>query len=152
MTHTGEAGRLTLLISPRGVADQATARPYLGILPAMPSSVVLPRQVLPPQCLHPSCRKHSRAWESWAPAGVGVSKLQVQAISTFLINGHNTHCMVGSARFWRPSEKLTDRLVNYLLTEKREGKPWKYTSGELPWNNKSNQKLKPRNKHLKNQN
>lgn len=50
------------------------------------------------------------------------------------------------AWFWRVSERLIDRLVNYLLTEKREGKPWKYTSGELPWNNKSNQKLKPRNK------
>ena len=58
MSRTGEPGRLTCLISPRGTADQATARPYLGILPAMPSSVVLPRQVLPPQCLHPSCRKH----------------------------------------------------------------------------------------------
>lgn len=43
-----------------------------------------------------------------------------------------------------------NRLEGYLLTEKREGKPWKCASGELPWDNRSNQKLKPRNRTVEN--
>lgn len=57
MTLTGKPRCLTLLISRRGAADTPTALVPLGIFPAMPPSVVLSRQVLPPPYLNPSCMR-----------------------------------------------------------------------------------------------
>lgn len=120
--------------------------PHLGILPAVPPSVVLPTQVLPPRHLNPSCSGSIRIPGETSPRWRGGQAGGSSTFSTVNNQQPTTHVpWWREAWFWGPSGRLTDRLVNYLLTEKREGKPWKYTSGELPWNNKSNQKLKPRN-------
>lgn len=57
MTLAGKPRCLTLWISRRGAADTPTARLPLGIFPAVPPPVVLPRQALPPPYLNPSCRR-----------------------------------------------------------------------------------------------
>lgn len=94
------------------------------ISPALPPSVVLPTQVLPPQHLNPSCSGSVRTPGEMSPRWQGG---QAGGSSTFPTtnNQQPQHTFQGGGKrdSGDASERLTDRLVNYLLTEKREGKP-----------------------------
>lgn len=121
--------------------DLALSQPLLLCSPSRP---ILPRSVWTRLCW---VHRHLRG------AGLQVAERagrqgqrEVHGTPTFpTLDNHSTHATVEGGVTLEPPGRV-NRLVNYLLTEKREGKPWKYASGELPWNNRSNQKLKPRNK------